>query len=171
MTTSGAPRNDASRAGAASLVALQLGLLAALILEPYGGWWPRNPAVLIVTGVLVLAGLIIASGGLLSLGSSLTASPIPKDHAALVIRGPFGVVRNPIYSGLMIAGAGLVVLGASWWHLATWIALIVLFAVKARWEERMLAARHPEFAAYAQRVGRFIPGIGRWPEPGLGEQK
>ncbi len=166
MSTSGA-----TRAGAAGLVILQLLLLAALILEPYGRWWPRNPAVLTVTGVLVLVGLMLASGGLLSLGSSLTASPIPKDHAALVIRGPFGIMRHPIYTGLMIAGAGLVVFGASWWHLATWIALVILFAFKARWEERMLAKRHPEFAAYAQRVGRFIPGIGRWRRPRPEEHK
>jgi protein-S-isoprenylcysteine O-methyltransferase Ste14 len=155
-------KSGTARAGAAGLVTLQFILLAALVVVPPGLWWPRNPLVLVIAAALIIAGLMISAGGVLSLGASLTASPIPKDSAALVIRGPYGVVRNPIYSGLMIVGAGLVVFGASWWHLATWVALVVLFAIKSRWEERMLAAAHPEFAAYAQRVGRFIPGVGRW---------
>ncbi|MEO6942178.1 MAG: isoprenylcysteine carboxylmethyltransferase family protein [Terrimesophilobacter sp.] len=158
-------RSGSARAGAAILVALQVVLLAALVVEPPGPWWPRNALVLIVTGVLIVIGLTLASGGVISLGSSLTASPIPKESASLVTIGPFGLVRNPIYTGLMIIGAGLVVFGASWWHLATWAALVLLLALKARWEERMLGAAHPEFAEYAHRVGRFIPGIGRWRKP------
>ena len=47
------------------------------------------------------------------------------------------------------------------WHLALWIALVSLLAGKARWEERMLLDEHPDYAEYAARVGRFLPGIGR----------
>lgn len=151
-----------ARAGAAGLVILQLVLLVALVLGPPGSWWPRNALVLAVSVVVIVAGLVIAVWGIVALGPALTASPIPKNEAMLVTRGLYGLARNPIYTGLMIIGAGLVLFGASWWHLATWIALIVLLAMKARWEERMLSAAHPEFAAYAQRVGRFMPGIGRW---------
>jgi len=42
-----------------------------------------------------------------------------------------------------------------------WFALLALLAVKARWEERMLAATHTDYAAYAAATGRFVPGIGR----------
>lgn len=155
-------KSGATRAGAAGLVILQLLLLAALVLEPFGEWWPRNAVVLVVGVVLIAAGFVVAVWGVIGLGPSLTASPIPKERAPLVTHGLYALVRNPIYTGLMIIGGGLVVVGASWWHVATWIALIVLLAVKARWEERMLSHEHPDFAAYAARVGRFIPGIGRW---------
>lgn len=153
---------DASRSLATSLVILQLVLLAALVVEPPGFWWPRNVLALVIAGLLIGVGLVVAIWGILGLGTALTASPIPKDDASLVTHGLYGVVRNPIYTGLMIVGAGLVVFGASWWHLATWIMLIILFAFKARWEERMLSAAHREFSAYAARVGRFVPGVGRW---------
>ena len=141
---------------------LQLVLIVALVLEPFGGGWPRNTLVLVIAAVVIVAGLAIATWGIVGLGPALTASPIPKDEAKLVTHGIYGVVRNPIYTGLMITGSGLVVFGASWWHLATWVALIALLAIKARWEERMLGNAHPDFAAYAQRVGRFVPGVGRW---------
>lgn len=157
-------RSGSARAGAAGLVILQLLLLAALALEPFGSLWPRTMPVFITAGTLIFSGFFIALWGVIGLGSALTASPIPKDQAQLVTHGLYAIVRNPIYSGLMIAGAGLVAFGASWWHCATWVALVVLLAVKARWEERMLGAAHPDFAAYAVRVGRFIPGIGRWRE-------
>jgi protein-S-isoprenylcysteine O-methyltransferase Ste14 len=119
-----------------------------------------------VAATLAGTGLILAVLGITGLGHALTASPIPRTAATLVTHGVYGVVRNPIYSGLMLGGLGLVVFGASWWHLTTWLSLIVLLAAKTRWEERMLAAAHPEFADYAQHVGRFLPRIGRWPTTG-----
>ncbi len=164
-------RSGTAQARAAGLVILQLVLLAALVIEPVGSWWPRNVLVLVIAAVLILAGLVVAVLGIVGLGPALTASPIPKEEASLVTNGLYGLVRNPIYSGLMIVGAGLVVYGASWWHLATWVALIVLLAAKARWEERMLGDAHPEFAEYASQVGRFVPGMGRWPRPTASEEK
>lgn len=147
---------------AAGLVAMQLILLAALILEPQGPWWPRTAPVMFVAALLGAAGVVLAVWGVVALGPALTASPIPRRDASLVTHGVYGFVRNPIYTGLMLGGVGLVVFGGSWWHLATWAGLIVLLAAKARWEERMLAAEHPEFEDYARRVGRFLPFIGRW---------
>lgn len=75
--------------------------------------------------------------------------------------GIYGWIRNPIYSGLLVASLGIVLFGASRWHIATWVALLALLICKARLEERMLFKVHPEFAKYAATVGRFIPGIGK----------
>lgn len=154
-------RSDHSRLTARGLVALQLMLLAALVVEPPGFWWPRDTLVLTLAAIFALIGLIVAILGIVGLGPALTASPIPKDGAPLVIHGLYGTVRNPIYTGLMTIGVGLVVFGASWWHVGTWVLLVLILAFKARWEERMLADAHPEFQEYAARVGRFFPGIGR----------
>lgn len=143
------------------LVAAQLLLLAALVIMPHGSLWPVGALVLVGVIVLVLVGAALAVLGAVGLGSALTASPVPRDDAGLVTGGIYGVVRNPIYSGLLVGGLGLVMFGSSIWHILTWVALVVLLAGKARWEERMLRAKHPEFDAYAARVGRFVPGIGR----------
>ena len=147
---------------AAALVTLQLLLLLALVIEPRGELWPVGIPIIVAASILGLVGLSVAVWGLVGLGPALTASPIPRERAALVTHGIFAVVRNPIYTGILIGGLGFALVGASWWHGATWCALLVLFVLKARWEERMLASRHPEFADYAQSVGRFLPGVGRW---------
>jgi Putative protein-S-isoprenylcysteine methyltransferase len=150
---------------ARGLVAAQLLLLAALVVIPHDALWPVGPITIGVAIVLVLLGAVLAILGAVGLGPALTASPIPRPDARLVTSGVYGVVRNPIYTGLLVGGLGLVVLGASVWHIVTWVALLLLLAGKARWEERMLRAKHPEFDDYAARVGRFVPGIGRLRSP------
>jgi protein-S-isoprenylcysteine O-methyltransferase Ste14 len=143
------------------LVAAQLLLLVALVIVPHGSLWPVGAVVLVFVIVLVLVGGAVAVLGAVGLGAALTASPIPRKDAGLVTGGIYGMVRNPIYTGLLLGGLGLVLFGASIWHILTWVALLLLLAGKARWEERMLRAQHPEFDDYAARVGRFVPGIGR----------
>jgi protein-S-isoprenylcysteine O-methyltransferase Ste14 len=143
------------------LVGLQFVLLAALVIVPRGALWPVGTVALIFAGVLIAAGFVLAVLGVRGLGSALTASPVPKGGSALVTSGVYGRVRHPIYTGLLTGGLGLVAIGASVWHLVLWVALLVLLSTKARWEERMLAATHPDYASYAGRTGRFLPGVGR----------
>ena len=111
--------------------------------------------------VLVVVGVVLLIAGSERLGSALTASPIPKKDAPLVTNGIYGFIRSPIYTGLITGGLGLTLLSGSVLHVFIWLALIGLLAIKARWEERMLVAEHPEYRVYGERVGRFIPGIGR----------
>jgi len=146
------------------LVSLQFLLLAALVVlafVPHDRLWPGGPIPLIAGAVLVAAGLAVAVLGVRGLGSALTASPVPLEGATLVTSGVYSRVRHPIYTGLLAGGAGVVVMGASLGQVVVWAALLVLLMVKARWEERMLLAAHPDYRAYAARSGRFLPGLGR----------
>lgn len=146
---------------ALGLVAAQFLLLGALALLPRGSLWSVNTAVLTSAIALGTVGAVVAILGVIGLGVALTPSPIPRANAPLVTGGVFGLVRSPIYSGLMLGGLGLALVGASVWHGVAWLALVLLLAAKARWEERMLVAQHPDYRAYGARVGRFIPGVGR----------
>lgn len=150
---------------ALSLVGLQFVLLGALVFLPHGSLWPVCALVFFVSMILVGAGVVLAALGVRGLGRALTASPIPKQDAPLVSTGIYGLLRSPIYAGLMLGGLGLLMVGASIWHGIAWVMLIALLAVKTRWEERMLLAEHPEYYAYGARVGRFIPGVGRLRRP------
>jgi len=153
------------RALAFGLVSAQFVLLAALAVLPHGALWTVNAAVLAAVIVLGVGGALLAVLGVAGLGPALTASPIPREHAPLVTTGVFGLMRSPIYTGLMTGGLGLALFGASLWHGVVWLALVLLLAGKARWEERMLLAEHPDYAGYGARVGRFLPGIGRLRPP------
>lgn len=143
------------------LVSLQFGLIALLALLPYGSLWARDQFVMLTGFVAIFAGAAIALVAIAGLGRTLTASPVPKQGGELVTTGIYAWVRHPIYTGLIIAAIGLASIGASPGHLGAAVALVVLFMIKSRLEERMLLAQYRGYAPYAARVGRLVPGFGR----------
>lgn len=142
-----------------ALVGAQFGLLAGLIVLPAGNLWPRNLVTFVIAGVLIGAGVLVAALAGVRLGSALTPTPIPKEGAELVTTGVYRFVRHPIYTGVLLAALGLVVLGSSAGHIVGWLALFAVLSVKASGEEAMLAARHPGYESYAKSTGRLIPKI------------
>ena len=143
------------------LVVVQFVLLIGLVVLPTGTLWPYPEWLAISALVLMLGGVMVVLFALVGLGQAATATPVPKDGAPLRTSGLYSLVRHPIYSGLLITGFGLTLRGGSLWHIAIFAGLVVLLSLKSRWEERMLVAVHPEYARYAARVGRFVPGIGK----------
>jgi protein-S-isoprenylcysteine O-methyltransferase Ste14 len=81
---------------------------------------------------------------------------------SLVTTGLYRWVRNPIYGGVQLTMAGVVMVSPSLWGLAMVVGMVVLFGMQARAEERHLQVLHgAQYAAWASRVGRFVPGVGR----------
>ncbi|WP_104134636.1 MULTISPECIES: isoprenylcysteine carboxylmethyltransferase family protein [unclassified Cryobacterium] len=154
------------RALALGLVGTQFLLLGALAFLPHGSLWSASLGIIVAAIALGLIGAALAVLGVIGLGPALSASPIPRENAPLITGGVYGLIRSPIYAGLLTGGIALVLVGASAWHIVAWIALVGLLSVKARWEERMLVAEHPDYRSYGARVGRFVPGIGRLAERG-----
>jgi protein-S-isoprenylcysteine O-methyltransferase Ste14 len=113
----------------------------------------------IAGAALVAAGAAFAGAGLASLGRALTPFPRPLDDASLRQSGIYGWVRHPIYSGLVLGSFGWALM---WLSAAGAVASVVAFFFfdrKSAYEERMLRARFPEYADYARRVKKLLPGI------------
>lgn len=106
---------------------------------------------------LGIAGGALALVGLLHLGRNLTALPHPKDDASLVEDGAYGLVRHPIYSGLILGACGWALVNSSPLMLVYAAAMLIFFDIKSRREERWLAAKFPEYPAYQKRVRKLIP--------------
>ncbi len=152
-----------SKTWAWGLVVGQFALIIALVFLPTGTLWPGGIFVSVVAGVMMgLAGAVGIAGGI-RLGSNLTPNPIPRPAGTLETGGIYRLVRHPIYSAVLILGAGLTTLGNSWSHLLIFVLLVMLLGVKARAEELLLRQRFPDYAEYQARVGRFVPGVGRVP--------
>ena len=105
-------------------------------------------------------GAVLAAVGAVHLGGALTAQPVPKPGAGVVAHGIYRHTRHPIYTGLLLYGAGSALVTGHPVVLAAAVGLLALLMAKARWEESMLIRSTPNYREYAQRTGRFIPGVG-----------
>jgi protein-S-isoprenylcysteine O-methyltransferase Ste14 len=111
--------------------------------------------------VLFAAGLLGMIGSQSAMGRSWRIG-VPEERTELVTGGPFALVRNPIYTAMIAAVVGLGLLTPTALSLASIIGLIAGLELHVRYaEEPQLLRSHGEgYAAYASRVGRFVPGVG-----------
>ena len=130
-----------------------LGILGVEVLRA-----PRTPWPLLLLG----AGLIAAGGALIALASQrlgrrLRAHPAPHQATVLRTDGVYGMVRHPIYLGLLLGALGAMLLARTPLAALAVGALTALLHVKSRLEERLLTERFPDYADYAARVPRILP--------------
>jgi protein-S-isoprenylcysteine O-methyltransferase Ste14 len=88
---------------------------------------------------------------------------ILPEARGLVTRGPYRLVRHPVYLGELGAGAGLVLGAPTAWNLAAAGVMLVAQIVRMGLEERALQRAFPEYAAYAARTPRVVPWRRRRP--------
>jgi len=136
------------------LVALQFALIGWLI-------WPLTPQLWSPPALALLACSVAL--GLWTIfhnrPGNFNIRPEPKKRASLVTSGPYGYMRNPMYSAVLLFAAAEVLAYRDPWKIACWFMLALVLLAKALLEERALHAHFPGYAAYAKRVRRFIPGV------------
>src|SRR5512133_529600 len=143
-------------------VVLQLLLAAAIAGCGFVGvYWPGSvEAFFGVLGLLIaVTGVLLLVLGVLALGRSFTPLPRPRARTRLRRGGIFGLVRHPVYGGLMLLALGWSVEDGPL-CLVPSALLALLFDLKARREEAWLIERLPEYAAYRTRTPqRFLPWL------------
>jgi protein-S-isoprenylcysteine O-methyltransferase Ste14 len=144
-------------------VALALILAAAGVLGPVEAL--DGSAGHAVGVVLAVAGICLTFGAQLAMGDSWRVGVDPEERTDLVTDGPFGLVRNPIYSAMLPTVLGLVLMAPSALAIAGFLVLFSGLEMQVRLVEEpyLLRTHGDEYAAYAARVGRFLPGIGLLP--------
>jgi protein-S-isoprenylcysteine O-methyltransferase Ste14 len=147
------------------MVLAQFVLLGLIVGLPDRHDWTLPVAATRTCVVAAGIGLVLMVVAAAALGRGLTAAPLPNEHAELRTTGLYRHVRHPIYTGLLLSAIAYSVRSSSAWVAATCILLVVLINVKARWEERRLTQRFPDYAAYSEHTPRFIPSRMRrtWP--------
>jgi methanethiol S-methyltransferase len=162
-TTSG----SSSWAGARGqgYVVVQIVLIALVLLGPQS--WPALPEwsatvarIALPAGIALLVlgvGLIVS--GIVALGRNLAAVPRPKQGATLVQRGPYRIVRHPMYTGAILIAFGWALAVAGTLSLVYACMVVGFLAVKTAREERWLREELTGYAEYERRVRRLIPFV------------
>lgn len=153
----------------AALVLLEGLLLAQAVAAALGsalvaGWilFPAGPVAAAAGGALMLGSILLMVAAQLDMGASWRVGFDLDARPGLVVGGLYRFSRNPIYVAVLVALAGYFLLVPTWLSLVLLVASAIGLRNQARMEESfLLAAYGDQYVAYAARVGRFLPGIGR----------
>ena len=116
-------------------------------------------ALLATLGTLVVAvGLALVAWGMVTFRAAHTAIMPMRGASRLVEHGPYGITRNPMYTGLTLAYLGITaILDSAWPLLVLPIVLGLLVRLVIRREEAYLQdAFGEQYAAYRARVRRWL---------------
>jgi protein-S-isoprenylcysteine O-methyltransferase Ste14 len=141
---------------AVGVVVALVSQLAVIAVGLFGARTDGGVAVL-ASDVLLIAGLGFAICSVAVLGRCFGVLP---DVRGLVTRGPYRLVRHPLYLGELTAVLGIV-LGSRRPLLATgtWLVCVGLQLARTSYEERNIRAEFPQYDEYAARTRRLIPGV------------
>jgi protein-S-isoprenylcysteine O-methyltransferase Ste14 len=136
--------------------------VAYALIGPAGlGVWATGAWLQVAALALLASGLLLMMLAQRQMGASWRIG-IELERTALVTTGLYARVRNPIYTALLLAAAGFAALTPSAWTLLGLLQAGLALGLQARLEEEHLLGVHgEEYRAYAARVGRFWPGMGR----------
>jgi protein-S-isoprenylcysteine O-methyltransferase Ste14 len=150
-----------------AFVACAAAMLGAVALEGPGAG--ASTTRLIVGEALVVVAYAWMLASVLALGRCFGVLP---EVRGLVTRGPYRLVRHPLYLGELGACAGLVIGAPTTWSAVAAAVLVAGQLVRMRLEEQALKGEFPQYAAYAASTPRIVPRPVRaratTPAPGLG---
>jgi protein-S-isoprenylcysteine O-methyltransferase Ste14 len=142
-------------------------LLAALALlwaDKVPGQWlserlfPWAPWEFWTTALVTAIGLGFAVWARLHIGRNWSGTVTIKQDHELVATGPYGIVRHPIYTGLLLAIAGSALARGEWRGVVAfaiaWAALWRKLVLEEKW---MLELFGEQYAEYRSRVPALIP--------------
>ena len=108
-------------------------------------------------------GIVLTVAAQSSMGESWRIGVDADERTELVTDGAFRLVRNPIFTAMLITATGLAMIIPNVISILGLVALVVALEVQVRLVEEpyLRTVQGAEYRAYAQSAGRFAPGIGR----------
>jgi protein-S-isoprenylcysteine O-methyltransferase Ste14 len=142
-------------------------LTLAAVVMILASYWPLANAVLWIAPVelrwamfgLVLLGLGFTWAARLHLGPLWSSTSAPTEDHRIVDTGPYGVVRHPVYAGLLLAAAATAAERGRLEAIAGALVLVAAVSLRAKLEERFLRRDLGEesYSAYRRRVPMLVP--------------
>ena len=137
------------------LVVLQLALIPLTMLPIPDYWPPIYLIVLFIAGESLLLWVIIYNRF-----GNWSIFPKPKTNAKFVSRGPYRIVRHPMYLGLLMVLLSFVLWQPSLLKVAAFLSLCSVIVVKIGREEQYLSNAFAEWGNYTTNTRyRLVKGV------------
>jgi protein-S-isoprenylcysteine O-methyltransferase Ste14 len=121
---------------------------------------PATEAVEWMAGILCIAGLLFCLWARATLGRNWSGTITLKEGHELIERGPYHLVRHPIYTGLL---AMFLATALTFGYLGGIIAVMLAFVsfwIKLSEEEKLMLQQFPDqYRSYQERVKCIIPFV------------
>jgi protein-S-isoprenylcysteine O-methyltransferase Ste14 len=118
---------------------------------PTLAWWVF--ILLAISGFLAFWAMAVLRIG------NFNAVPTPVENGVLVTRGPYKVIRHPMYTSIFIFASALLAGQFDYIKLIISIVLVAGLVFKMLFEESLLCNHHPGYKAYMAKTKRVIPFV------------
>jgi protein-S-isoprenylcysteine O-methyltransferase Ste14 len=110
---------------------------------------------------LSVVGFLFMVWARVHLGKLWSGGVVTREGHHVVDSGPYAIVRHPIYTGLLLAGLGTVLIRGTALSLGGLVVLAISYYLKARLEEKFLRTElgAEAYDSYARRVPMLLPRI------------
>lgn len=110
--------------------------------------------------IIQLCGLLLGVWAILVMsGSKLNITPVPRSGAILIQKGPYKLIRHPMYLSLLLVLIPMMIYNTS---VLGWLVFGIFFInliIKLSYEENLLVQTFEGYKNYQQHTWRLIPWV------------
>jgi protein-S-isoprenylcysteine O-methyltransferase Ste14 len=121
---------------------------------------PWSPWTFAIAAALTAAGLLFSVWARRYLGRNWSGTVTIKQNHELITTGPYGIVRHPIYTGLLLGFIGSAMAIGEWRGVLAIVLAFLSLLFKLRIEERWMRDQFGDaYRAYCRRVPALVPFV------------
>ena len=163
-------RTAQAQSGSSRMFQAGLAFIGLMLIFNFNNWFvsgwltirliPREAPYVVGGAVLTVAGMLFSIWARAILGSNWSAAVTIKENHTLIRRGPYQIVRHPIYTGLLL---GLTGTSFVYGYTRCFVGVLVVglaFWLKSQTEEQFMVQQFgQQYLEYRREVRALIPYI------------
>lgn len=149
------PAKSTSKSFVANAIAVTTCFIPLVVFD-LSGKAASSATLIVVSDLIILSGMALVIYSLCVLGQSFSIIPQARK---LVQKGPYKLIRHPLYLGELISVFGIVLMNVTFLNLLSFLLLAMCQIYRSLREEQLLEETFPEYKEYRSRTYRLVPGI------------
>jgi len=163
-------RTAQAQTGSSRLFQAGITFIGIMLIFNFNNWFvsgwlttriiPHEPAYVLGGAILTIAGILFSLWARAILGANWSATVTIKENHTLIRRGPYQIVRHPIYTGFLL---GLLGTSFVYGFARCFVGILVVglgFWLKSQTEEQFMVQQFgQQYLDYRQQVRALIPYV------------